>query len=374
MRDLIILGAGAAGLFCAKHLQTKEYLIIEHNSKLARKLAISGGGRCNVTNKYIKAEDFFSKDPAFIRDVLRRYSNKDLLKWLKDQGCALQLKNATQYFCSKSAQQLIKLLYTPNILYDTEICDVTYDNSFVVHTSKGTFRSKALLVATGGLSYKKIGASGIGFEIAKKFGHTLYPLAPALVGLTLQKEQFWFKELSGISLPVTIAVADRRLKGNLLFAHRGISGPAVLDASLFWQRGKITVSFLERLPRLNLKKQLTTQLPLPKRFIKRFLQEIGLEDKRVALYSKKELEVIKSLCHYSFAPAGTFGYERAEVTRGGVLLSELDLNMQSNLQNGLFFAGEVCDATGRLGGYNIQWAFSSGFVAAKGIDTYLANC
>ena len=148
----------------------------------------------------------------------------------------------------------------------------------------------------------------------------------------------------------------------------------MLDASLFWQRGKITVSFLERLPRLNPKKQLTTQLPLPKRFIKRFLQEIGLEDKRVALYSKKDLEAIKSLCHYSFAPAGTFGYERAEVTRGGVLLSELDLNMQSNLQKGLFFAGEVCDATGRLGGYNIQWAFSSGFVAAKGIDTYLANC
>ncbi len=373
MRELIILGAGAAGLFCAKHQRTKDYLIIEHNDKPAKKLAISGGGRCNVTNKFVKEDDFFSGDPAFISNVLQRYSNKDLLKWLRDQGCALQLKNATQYFCSKSAQQLIKLLHTPNILYNTEVFDVEYDKSFIVRTSRGTFRSKALLVATGGLSYKKIGASGIGFEIAKKFGHEVGALAPALVGLTLQKEQFWFKELSGISLPVTINVGERKFKGNLLFAHRGISGPAVLDASLFWQRGKIIVSFLEKFPKLNTKKQLTTQLPLPKRFIKRFLQEIGLEDKRAGLYNKRELEALKSLCHYTFAPAGTFGYERAEVTRGGVRLNELDTNMQSRLQKGLFFAGEVCDATGKLGGFNIQWAFSSAFVAAKGIDAYLGN-
>ncbi len=174
-------------------------------------------------------------------------------------------------------------------------------------------------------------------------------------------------------LKARVEVGKKVFRDDILFTHRGISGPAILNASLYWQKGHITIAFLPKLPKLLPHKQISTQIPLPKRFTKKFLQSIGIEDKKVRELGKGELQKLSLLTSYSFAPAGTFGYERAEVTRGGVDLDELDELMQSRLKKGLFFAGEVCDATGELGGYNFQWAFSSAYVATKGIDRYLKN-
>ena len=378
MIDVTILGAGASGLFAAHWLgKDLNVLIIDHNDTVGAKIRISGGGKCNLTNQDLSIEHYLTSDPKLANSVLESYDNIQLLEWVKKRGCNPIIRKKSQYFCPKSANQMVQILKPPfaKILLGHEILDVEKRaDRFLIKTDKIEFESKTLLVATGGVSYKKIGASGIGYEIAKKFGHTIVPTQPALVGFTVQKEQFWFKELSGISLEATVEVGEKSFQDSILFAHRGISGPAILNASLYWQKGPVTLRFLEKIPRLQPHKQLSTQLPLPKRFTKAFLDSLGLKDIQVGRYSKETLsKVIASLKEYSFAPAGTFGYERAEVTKGGVALDALDGHLQSKNVPGLFFAGEVLDVTGELGGYNFQWAFSSGYVAAKGIDEYIGN-
>ena len=374
MKRVIIIGGGAAGLFAASFLKKYDVTILEHNDAIAKKIAISGGGKCNITNRHISSSHYHSSYPKKIEQIFKEFSNKELLAWLGKKGCKPVLKKHNQYFCPKSSYELIAILkkeQAANIVLQCEVEGVSED--LQVHTSKGTFAADVVLAASGGISYKKVGGSGIGFEIAKSFGHTIVPLAPALVGLSVQREQFWFKELSGISLKARVEVGEKVFRDDILFTHRGISGPAILNASLYWQKGHITIAFLPKLPKLLPHKQISTQIPLPKRFTKKFLQSIGIEDKKVRELGKGELQKLSLLTSYSFAPAGTFGYERAEVTRGGVDLDELDELMQSRLKKGLFFAGEVCDATGELGGYNFQWAFSSAYVATKGIDRYLKN-
>jgi predicted Rossmann fold flavoprotein len=245
------------------------------------------------------------------------------------------------------------------------------DGVFHVNTDKRTITAKAVVVASGGLSFPQLGASSIGYEIAEHFGHTIVRTAPALVGFTVQKEQFFFKALSGISTEVEIKVGGHVCRGSLLFAHKGISGPAVLDASLYWNKGNIEVDFLpgfswESLKRS--KKQISSILPLPKRVTKAFLVQLNLDDKRGMTISTDELSVLQTLHHYRFAPAGTFGYAKAEVTKGGVSTDEVNAEtMMSKRIEGLYFTGEVLDVTGRLGGYNFQWAFSSAYVCAKRI-------
>ena len=366
--DLIILGAGAAGLMAAAQLKNRNILLIDHNARPGEKIRISGGGRCNLTNKYLSLEHYLG-DSRFIEKVLAKFDNRDLLAWLKARGLAPVLRKESQYFCPHSAKEVIDLFLRETshatFAYETEILSAEKVKSvFVVRTSKGTFRSKNLLVATGGLSYKSVGASGIGYEIAEGFGHTLTPLRPALVGLTLQPEQEWMKALSGLSLAVEATVGRRKLKGDLLFAHRGLSGPVILDASLYWNGGKITLDFLPgvRLKTLfkNPKKKASTQIPLPRRFVQAIFHAQQIPDmsyNRMDDAAKQRLSLMKS---YAFAPAGTFGYAKAEVTKGGVRTDEIDPEtMESLLIPGLFFAGEVVDVTGRLGGYNFQWAFSS---------------
>ncbi|MBT8347864.1 MAG: aminoacetone oxidase family FAD-binding enzyme, partial [Sulfurovum sp.] len=227
--------------------------------------------------------------------------------------------------------------------------------------------------ASGGLSYPKIGASSIGYEIAEAFGHTLVKTAPALVGFTVQKDQFFFKELSGVSTDVKIHVGDEVCEGALLFAHKGMSGPAVLDASLYWEKGKIEIDFLPGFSWKSVqgsKKQISSLLPMPKRVSKAFLLQFKLEDKPFHQLTKQELETLQTLSAYSLAPAGTFGYAKAEVTKGGVETSEIDSStMMSKKEDGIYFIGEVLDVTGRLGGYNFQWAFSSAYSCAKDVST-----
>ncbi len=372
--DLIILGAGAAGLMAAARLKRRDILLIDRNARPGEKIRISGGGRCNLTNDNLSARHYLG-DPEFVEKVLARFDNRDLLAWLGRRGLEPVLRKKSQYFCPHSATEVIDLFARETahaeFAYETEIEGAKKEGDiFLVRTSKGVFRSRNLLVATGGLSYQSVGASGIGFEIAESFGHTLTPPRPALVGLTLQPDQAWMKELSGLSLPVEVSVGRRKLSGDLLFAHRGISGPAVLDASLYWNGGKITLDFLPgvRLKTLfkNPKRKVSTQIPLPKRFVQAFLQALKIPDTPYAQMDEAAKQRLSTLKSYPFAPAGTFGYAKAEVTKGGVRTDEIDpLSMQSRLVPGLFFAGEVVDVTGRLGGYNFQWAFSSAVAAAE---------
>jgi len=218
--------------------------------------------------------------------------------------------------------------------------------------------------------FPRLGASGIGYEIAEHFGHTVRKTAPALVGFTVQKEQFFFKALSGTSTEVEITVGEHICKGSLLFAHKGISGPAVFDASLYWEKGKIEVDFLPGFDRWEHlkgeKKLISSLLPMPKRVTKAFLIQFGIGDKPGRELTGQELKQLQQLHRYIFAPAGTFGYAKAEVTKGGVSTEEIDAeSMESRLEKGLCFVGEVLDVTGRLGGYNFQWAFSSAYVCAQ---------
>jgi len=366
----------------ATHLKRYNLLILEHNPRPAAKIAISGGGRCNITNQLL-SPSYYLGDKEFIATVFKAFDNHALIHFLQRHGLEPVIRKGTQYFCPTRAQELIDLLLQTsagvNIAYGTEVQGVEkVGKCFRVTTSQEVFHAKTVLIATGGLSYPRIGATGIGFTIAESLGHRIIPPRPALVGLTLQPEQAWMKALSGLSLPVMVSVGRRTLTGDMLFAHRGISGPAILDTSLYWNQGKITIDFL---PGKKLKslfkspnKTAMTQIPLPKRFVKAFFDALELPNipyKAMTEAQKQKLSWLKS---YAFAPAGTFGYTKAEVTKGGVATDEIDpLTMQSRLVEGLFFAGEVVDVTGQLGGYNFQWAFSSAVVAAQGVSLQLSS-
>ncbi len=374
--ELVILGAGAAGLMAAALSTRKDLLILEHNLYPAAKIKVSGGGRCNITNENLSPSCYLG-DPTFIERVFDSFDNRDLLRFLEERGLEPVVKKDSHYFCKKSSRELIDLLLDSvkgvPIRYETEVQNVKRDDGgFCIESSSGRFYARKVLVATGGLSFASLGASSIGFDIAESFGHTIVSPRPALVGLTLQPEQFWMKELSGLSMSVQISVGRRNIVSDMLFAHKGISGPAVLNASLFWNRGKITVDFLPgiRLKSLfaNPKKSALSQIPLPKRFVKALFAALNLPEipySRMSEEQKQRLSLIKS---YTFAPAGTFGYSKAEATKGGVSTDEIDpLTMQSRLTEGLYFAGEVVDVTGMVGGYNFQWAFSSAAVVAKSV-------
>jgi predicted Rossmann fold flavoprotein len=245
------------------------------------------------------------------------------------------------------------------------------DGKFLLTTNRAKFRAKAVVVATGGLSFAKLGATGVGFEIAKSFGHNINRLSPALVGLTLQKEHSFLKSLSGVSTQVVVKVGDKTFQDNLLFTHRGISGPVILNSSLYWQKGSIEIDFLPNFTLQKAKKSLSNSLPLPKSLSKALISHLNIQDKPTNLLTQSELDRLKILNSFKLSPSGTFGFSRAEVTKGGVAVDEIDSNMMSRVQEGLFFVGEVLDVTGELGGYNLQWAFSSAYLCAKYLNSHL---
>ncbi len=369
----IIVGGGAGALMLASLLPPGDAVIIDANARPGEKIRISGGGKCNITNAVMDAS-YYRGDRAFIGHVLQQFNEKALLSWLRRQGLQPVLRKARQYFCPKSSQELLEILLRQSrkqrFLYRERVMEVRKrGDMFYVRTDKRTLTAPNVVIASGGLSFPKLGASGIGYEVAEHFGHTIKKTAPALVGFTVQKEQFFFKELSGISTDVVITVGQKRCEGSLLFAHKGISGPAVLDASLYWEKGKIEIDFLPGFEWGQIqgsKKRLTSLLPLPKRVAKAFLVQFAIEDKAGSALSERELQQLQTLHRYAFAPAGTFGYSKAEVTRGGVATDEIDAEtMQSLTTEGLYFIGEVMDVTGQLGGYNFQWAFSSAYVCAQ---------
>jgi len=375
-KNIVIIGGGASALMLASLLPKNSATIIESNAKPGAKILVSGGGKCNITNMLMGAE-YFLGDEKFVEPVLKRFNERALLQWLERQRLLPVLRKETQYFCKDSAKELLDIFFKDSrkqkILTNEKVLEVSKrDDVFYVKTDKRTLSADAIVVASGGLSFPKLGASSIGYEIAKHFGHTVVKTAPGLVGFTVQKDQFFFKELSGISTDVEIKVGDEICKGALLFAHKGMSGPAILDASLYWEKGKLEIDFL---PQFNWesvrksKKQLSSLLPMPKRVTKAFLLQLKIDDKTGMKITADELLLLKTLNHYSFAPAGTFGYSKAEVTKGGVCTDEVDAKtMMSKKVKGLYFSGEVLDVTGRLGGYNFQWAFSSAYVCAQFIN------
>ncbi len=371
--NIIIIGGGASALMLASLLPKNTATIIESNPKPGAKILVSGGGKCNITNSRMGAE-YFLGDMNFVEEPLKKFNEKALLRWLERQNLHPVLRKETQYFCKDSAKELLDIFLKESkkqtfCMSEKVLEVVKRDEIFYVKTNKRTHTAKTVVVASGGLSYPKIGASSIGYEIAESFGHSVVKTAPALVGFTVQKEQFFFKELSGVSTDVKIHVGDNVCEGSMLFAHKGMSGPAVLDASLYWEKGKIEIDFLPHFSWKSVKgskKQVSSLLPMPKRVTKAFLLQFQFEDKPFNQLTKKELETLQTLSHYNLSPAGTFGYAKAEVTKGGVETSEVDSStMMSKKADGLYFIGEVLDVTGRLGGYNFQWAFSSAYTCAK---------
>ena len=372
-KNIVIIGGGASALMLASLLPKNTATVIESNAKPGAKILVSGGGKCNITNTLMGTE-YFLGDEQFIQPALKRFNERALLQWLERQRLMPVLRKETQYFCKDSAKELLDIFLKESkkqkILTNEKVLDVSKrDNIFYVKTNMRTLTADRVVVASGGLSFPKLGASGIGYEIAEHFGHSIVKTAPGLVGFTVQKDQFFFKALSGVSTEVEIKVGDAVCKGALLFAHKGLSGPAVLDASLYWEKGTIEIDFLPGFSWNSLKgskKQISSLLPMPKRVTKAFLIQFDIEDKMGSKLTSDELLLLRTLNHYSFAPAGTFGYSKAEVTKGGVNTDEVDaLSMMSKKTEGLYFTGEVLDVTGRLGGYNFQWAFSSAYSCAK---------
>ncbi|MCI4406268.1 MAG: aminoacetone oxidase family FAD-binding enzyme [Sulfuricurvum sp.] len=377
--DAIILGGGAGGLMCAAQLRQNSSLsiaIIEGNNRPALKLKASGGGKCNLTNVEVD-ESHYLGDSSLIKHVLSAFPQKALLEYFREGGLRPVIRKERYYFCPKSSDEVISILmgkaHGVDLLLGHKILRVEGQNPFVVTTERGKFSADKIVVATGGASYKELGASDIGLKIAQSYGIKTVPFSPALVGLTLQPREFWMKELSGISCRARIHVAGKTLNEDLLFAHKGISGLVVLSASLYWFKGEIVVDFLPDFDLDTIKKEkkaISTALPLPKRLLKAFLDAVGLEDKACNRLSLPEWEKLSTIQRYAMAPSGTFGLSKAEACRGGVSCEEIDpKTMESIKIKGLYFIGETVDVTGELGGYNFQWAFSSAVVAAKAIGS-----
>jgi len=331
--------------------------IVEQNSVLGEKIRISGGGKCNITNLHVSSNNYLG-DSEFVKTVLDRFDNSWLLDYLSSHHLIPVLKKDNCYFCKKSSSEILDLFHSQmrdiKKISNTRVEKVTKkDDLFTIQTDKGELRSLKVVIASGSKSYPRIGGSEIGLKIAQHFGHTANLFEPALVGFTVQPEQFWFKNLSGISLDATAIVDGKRFSGALLFTHKGISGPLVLNLSLYWKKGKIEFDFLNGLP-------YSKNLNLPKRFLKEYLESIDGDDRH---------EKLKGLKSYSFSPAGNFGFSKAEASRGGVCTTEIEAHtMQSKIVDGLYFTGEVMDVTGELGGYNLQWAFSSAAVCAEHLN------
>lgn len=373
--DVIIVGGGAAALMCGAHLK-KEFLILEGSDKAAKKMSVSGGGKCNFTNERISADNYIG-DRAFVASVLDIFGHNELLQLINRWKIPFEVRKNKQLFCKNSAQEIVSALLQLSkgkISTNTKLLDVSFENNnFNLNTTNGKFECNKLVIASGGISYPLLGATDIGYNVAQSFGHSINTPKPALVGFTVQPNEFWFKELSGVSVAANVSVNSKSFKESVLFAHKGISGPAILNASLYWEKGSIVIDFLPDTDLDSLynigSKQITTLLGIPKSFSKAFLDSIGLTDKIVDKLTKEDKSKLARLKNYEFAPAGTFGFSKAEITKGGISTEHINpLTMQSKLKKSLYFIGEVLDVNGELGGYNFHWAFASAVCAANTIN------
>jgi predicted Rossmann fold flavoprotein len=385
--DVVVVGGGGGGMFCAFTAANrgKSVLLLEHNERVGKKIEISGGGRCNFTNINATAENYLSGNRDFCKSALARYSPWDFIALVEKHGIAYHEKKLGQQFCDGSSRQIITMLSEEcteagvSTLCSCSVLDVEKMDRFLIHTSKGIFSSDSLVVATGGLSFAKLGASDIGYRIARKFEITVTTLRPGLVPLTFQaQERSFFESLAGVALPVRISHAGRSFEEAMLFTHRGVSGPAILQISSYWRDGE-TLS-IDLLPeksdaevfaaaqRGGASAQQVLSKIWPKRFAEAWCAEHAPK-KPLARCTKTEIESLNSSIHgWEESFAGSEGYPKAEVTLGGVDTGELSSKtMEARKVPGLHFIGEVVDVTGWLGGYNFQWAWASAYACGTAV-------
>lgn len=400
--DAVIIGGGAAGLFCAGVAGQlgKKVLVLDHAEILGEKIRISGGGRCNFTNIHSGPAHFLSLNPHFAKSALARYPASEFIKLVSLYGIGYHEKHQGQLFCDDSARQIIEMLLAEcskgqvSIRYPVGVQSITQGSSeWLIQTSQGGERTKAVVMATGGLPVPAIGASAFSLDIAQQFNLNVIEPKPALVPLSFTAETFGnLNDLAGLSVPVRIASGSKGLRygacrflEDLLLTHKGLSGPAVLQASSYWTEGEpIHIDWLGAVERPggfncdelfnneeNRLKSTETILAsvLPQRLAKAFAEQKNLLGRKWAEVSKKDRQALKELLtNWSVKPAGTLGWKKAEVMLGGVDTKELDgQTMMSRKHPGLFFIGECVDVTGHLGGHNFQWAWASGFACANSI-------
>lgn len=371
--DIIVIGAGAAGLFFCHQMRNKKILLIDHNDRVGKKILISGGGRCNFTNIHSNPTDFVSQNPHFCKSALHRFSPYDFIDLVERQGITYFEKKLGQLFCERSAKDIINLLLKG---IDQKLVDIKLGESVTsvdrindkYHLTLGenSYSCFKLIIASGGLSLPSIGASAFGHEIAKQFGHKIIPCEPALVPFKYPE----YSELSGISCLAKVKVNGHIIHEDLLFTHKGFSGPAILKISLFWNSGEeISFDFLpdhtleDFAKNKNIEKTLKEILPgrLVDTFTPASLKSMNWGDLNKGQFAELELHYKK----FAFIPQGTEGFRKAEVTRGGVDTRKVSSKtMESQLSPGLYFIGEVLDVTGQLGGHNFQWAWASAHAAA----------
>ena len=386
--DVIVIGAGAAGLMCSIEAgkRKRSVCLIEHTSKIAEKIRISGGGRCNFTNLYSSDRNFISKNIHFSKSAFGKYDQNDFVSLVCKHNIEYYEKKLGQLFCKKSAREIIEMLISEcknqdiKIKLETSVITISKEkDTYFVKTNKGNFSSKSLVVATGGLSIPKIGATDFGYRIAKQFNLNITNLFPALVPLTFKNDTLEFcKNLAGISINASVAIDKISFEEGLIFTHRGVSGPSILQISSYWEEGKpITINLLPSVnfyeiltnKRLNSAKTNISNILsefLPKKLATAICDKLNI-NKKISETSNNDLHKLTNFVHnWSIVPDGTEGYKTAEVTIGGVNTNEISSStMECKKHPGLFFIGEVLDVTGHLGGHNFQWAWSSGFVAGQ---------
>jgi len=381
--DVIIIGGGAAGLFCAIEAgkRGRRTLVIEHNAQVGRKMIISGGGRCNFTNIHTSPENFISQNPHFAKSALARYTPQDFIELVKRHRIEFYEKKLGQLFCRERSNQIVEMLLAEcrkakvKVATNTSVGSVEKNERFSLETSRGTFKSDSLVIATGGLSFPKIGATNFGYKIARQFGLKVLQTRPSLVALVAEGRER-FPHAAGVSVDASVTVGGQVFRENVLFTHRGLSGPAILQASNYWQHEQpVSIDLLpegnaSEILNVESKKKLGNALAevLPQRVVDLVLDE-SLRIKPMNQIGNAQLQKTASVLNaWQLKFIDTEGWHKAEVTLGGVSTDELSSKtMESKKVPGLYIIGEVVDVTGWLGGYNFQWAWASGFAAGNAV-------
>ena len=387
--DVLIIGASASGLMCAIEAgkRGRKVIVLDHANKAGKKILMSGGGRCNFTNLDVSASNFISHNLHFCKSALSRYSQWDFIALVDEYRIPYHERDLGKLFCNDSARDILDMLLSECDKVNVEVrlnctiesIDKSTDPLFNINTSQGPFQATSLVIASGGLSIPKMCASPLGYQVAKQFGHHIWPTTAGLVPFTLQpQDKERFSELSGIAVDSVVSNERKSFSESILFTHRGLSGPAILQISSYWLPGEpININLLPKLDVLDLLKQRQTAQPnvqlktvlgefLPKRLLLEFLGEDTANSPLQTLSHARFSEIAQQLQQWQIKPSGTEGYRTAEVTLGGVDCNELSSKtMESTKVAGLYFIGEVVDVTGWLGGYNFQWAWSSGWCAGQ---------
>jgi len=383
--DAIVLGAGAAGLMCAIEAgkRGRRVVVLERADHVGKKILISGGGRCNFTNLYCQPENFLSANPHFAKSALARYTPADFIGLVERHHIPYHEKTQGQLFCDGSAREIVSMLEEEcqragvTILVGVAVSEIRKESVFIVKAGEREFRAPALAIATGGLSIPKIGATAFGYEVARQFGINIQECRPALVPLTFNTEdRKGYSDLAGVSAEVIASCDSQQFRDKMLITHRGLSGPAILQISSYWQKSaplaidlapgqEWTAPLLKPKARRDLAAAKNAlRAVLPARFADRWLELHPMKD-----WTNSSLAELEGNAHrWQVIPSGTEGYEKAEVTAGGVDTDELSAKtMESRKVPGLYFIGEAVDVTGHLGGFNFQWAWASGYCAGQAI-------